>query len=473
MADLKNIKEGYQPPSDIELEKYVIGAIMVSREAMIQVIDMLSPDTFFYEDHKIIFTHIITLFKEGVHPDLLTLGIEVQKKSPQIQISYLAKLSSDVVSTSNIEFNARYLSELAIRRKLIIETSGVAQLGYDKGIDIFDLISTHESNIQNTIDFYTKAKIKTARELTAEALYDLEQSQKREEGITGVPTGFFELDKITSGWQKSDMIVVAARPGMGKTAFILSMAKNIAINFKIPIGIFSLEMSATQLIKRLIAVQCEINSSSIRAGKLSEAEFLKIHQSIQPLIDAPMYFDDSAGLSILDLKTKATRLKKQYGVQIIMIDYLQLMTSGNLNSGNREQEISSISRAIKMLAKELEMPIIALSQLSRSVEQRSDKRPMLSDLRESGAIEQDADLVTFLYRPEYYGQIQDENGESLIGKAEIIVAKHRNGSLDTATVKYISQFTKFENEQTNFMTQENIKPNTSFDEEQEADILPF
>lgn len=482
MADQKNIlpkvKDGFNPPSDIQLEEFILGSILNSKDRLIEVIDLLSPDTFFREENRIIFTHIINLFKEGIIPDLVNVSIQCNKFSPQITAVQLSKICSNH-SFTDIEYKARYLAELAIRRKMISETQQITSISFDLGLDIFETIEKHEQSIQETINQYTKSGIKSAYELTTEAIKDFDTMKNQNDGLTGVPSGFPDLDRITSGWQTPDLIIIAARPAMGKTAFILSMARNISVFFKKPIAIFSLEMSAVQLIKRMISVQTEVNSQSIRSGKLSDAEFLKIHQTIGPLVDAPLYFDDSANLTILDLKTKATRMKKQYNIEMIMIDYLQLMSSGT-NSGTREQEISAISRSLKMLAKELEIPIIALSQLSRAVETRGgDKRPVLSDLRESGSIEQDADIVAFIHRPEYYGIIVDENGESTIGTAELIIAKHRNGSLDTAKFKYIPQYTKFENLNSNIVTNfsnEDLKPNQSFDFDKpssNSDEIPF
>jgi replicative DNA helicase len=473
-SDVK-IPEGFVPPHNKELERYVLGAIMKSREAMIQIIDSLNLDVFYYEEHRIIFTHIINLFKLGVNPDLMNVSIECKKFSPEITNKFISEIYSEAMDLSDIEHKVRYLAELSIRRIMITQSSAVSRFSYDQGLDIFEIISDHEKAISESIEFHTKNSLSSSRQLIHEALNEMEKNMHRELGLTGVPTGFKQLDKITSGWQKSDLIIVAARPGMGKTAFVLSMARNMAIDFKIPTAIFSLEMSSVQLIKRLISVQTEVNSSSIRSGQLSDGEFQQIHEKIQPLSDAPIFIDDSASLTLLDLKSKAMRLKKEHGIKVIIIDYLQLMSSGNTNSGYREMEISAISRGLKVLAKELEIPVIALSQLSRSVESRGDKRPMLSDLRESGAIEQDADLVTFLYRPEYYGILFDENNESLIGTCEVIVAKHRNGSLDSAKLKYIAQYTKFDNLQADEYVQSstnNFRPNESFDNNP-SDEIPF
>ncbi len=282
-------------------------------------------------------------------------------------------------------------------------------------------------------------------DLVQEAMEEIEKASQNSDGVSGVPTGFTDLDRLTSGWQKSDMIVLAARPGMGKTAFVLSMAKNSAVQFGQGVAIFSLEMSSVQLTKRLMAMETGISSEKLRKGFTSQDDWDQLHGRINALSEAPIYIDDTPALSIFELRAKCRRLKMQHDIQLVIIDYLQLMTAGT-KGGNREQEISTISRSIKEIAKEISVPIIALSQLSRSVETRGgDKRPMLSDLRESGAIEQDADMVIFIYRPEYYGLIEDENGMPTEGVGEIIVAKHRNGSLDTVRLRFIKQLTKFDN----------------------------
>ncbi|NRA13188.1 MAG: replicative DNA helicase, partial [Crocinitomicaceae bacterium] len=302
------------------------------------------------------------------------------------------------------------------------------------------------------------------------------------DGISGVPTGFYALDKITAGFQRSDMIVIAARPAMGKTAFVLSLARNTAVDFGQGVAIFSLEMSAVQLVKRLIASETRIPAEKLRKGDLKEHEFQQLHTRISKLATAPLYIDDTPGISIFDLRAKCRRLKMQYDIQLVIIDYLQLMTAGgSKGQGNREQEISSISRSIKEIAKELNVPIIALSQLSRSVEQRGgDKKPILSDLRESGAIEQDADIVSFIYRPEYYGFLQDEDGNSNVGIGEIIIAKHRNGGLGSVRLRFIKEYARFDNIESDFgnipdgaqatlpsgnSNSDNLSGNDSFDEE--------
>jgi replicative DNA helicase len=280
-----------------------------------------------------------------------------------------------------------------------------------------------------------------------EAIEEIEKASQNSDGISGVPTGFYSLDKLTAGWQRSDMIVIAARPAMGKTAFVLSMARNTAVDHNMGVAIFSLEMSSVQLVKRLIASEARLSAEKLRKGDLADHEFQQLHSRIKKLSTAPIFIDDTPGISVFDLRAKCRRLKLQYDIDMVIIDYLQLMTAGgSKGQGNREQEISTISRSIKEIAKELNVPIIALSQLSRSVEQRGgDKRPVLSDLRESGAIEQDADIVSFIYRPEYYGFLQDEQGNSNAGVGEIIIAKHRNGALNNIRLRFIKEYARFDN----------------------------
>lgn len=471
-AEIEAVK-GLVPPHDEELENYILASIMTSKEAFLEVIDLLQPSTFYKPVNQQIFLCIIEIYKEGLHPDLLLVYNQSLKLAyKDISLIHLSKLSNAQMmyyGSPEHELKARILAELAIRRELIQQSNEILKNAYKMEFDVFDIVANNEQRINETVEYYTKSQLQSMEQLSTQVVKELEKPSPHTNGVTGVPTGIMEIDKITSGWQKSDMIIIAARPGMGKTAFIISMARNVAVTFKRPIAIFSLEMSAVQLTYRFIANQCEVNSETMRRRTVSEAEMLRIHQRVNPLITAPIFIDDSAGLSLLDFKTKLKRLIKQQKVEIAVIDYLQLMNTGGYGGGNREQEISAISRGIKELAKELNIPIIALSQLSRSVESRADKRPMLSDLRESGAIEQDADIVSFLYRPEYYGLIKDEEGRDIIGEAEFIIAKHRNGSMGTAKMKFIGQYTKFDNLNPIEYSQP-LTPNQDFDK---FDEVPF
>ena len=324
-------------------------------------------------------------------------------------------------------------------------SSETIKTAYEDTSDVLKMLDDAERNLFAIAEGNIRRNYESMSSLILKAIKEIEVASKQTQGITGVPSGFTELDRVTAGWQKSDLIIIAARPGMGKTAFVLSLTSNAAVKFNIPVAFFSLEMSSIQLVNRLISSQTEISSETIKKGQLADYQWEQLNNKIVPLTNAPIYIDDTPALSIFELRAKCRRLVAEKKVQLIIIDYMQLMVAGTDNrSGNREQEISTISRSLKAIAKELEVPIICLSQLSREVEKRgSVKRPQLSDLRESGAIEQDADMVMFIYRPEYYGLTEDESGMSTQNTAEIIVAKNRNGSLKTVNLKFIGQYTKF------------------------------
>ncbi|MFI5205115.1 MAG: replicative DNA helicase, partial [Flavobacteriales bacterium] len=371
---------------------------------------------------------------------------------------YITQLTNRVASSANIEYHARIIQQKYIQRELISISSETIKDAYEETSDVFDLLDKTESGLYRITQGNIRKDYRKMYELISEAIDEIEKSKQNTDGISGVPTGFIGLDRLTGGWQKSDMIVLAARPGMGKTAFVLSMARNAAVEFNRPVAVFSLEMSAIQLVNRLISSETGLTGDKLRRGNLAAHEFEQLHTRIKKLSEAPLFIDDTPALSIFELRAKCRRLKQQHNVEMIIIDYLQLMQAGNEGKGNREQEISAISRSIKTIAKELEVPIIALSQLSRQVETRGgDKRPMLSDLRESGAIEQDADIVAFIYRPEYYG-LTDMEGVSTVGMAEIIVAKHRNGRLDTVPLRFVSELSKFDNPQTDFSYKDEYSP---------------
>jgi len=359
----------------------------------------------------------------------------------------LVQLSQRVASSAHIEFHARIILQKFIQRSLIRISNEIIETAYKDSTDVFDLLDEAESKLYDVTQGNIKKSSETAQNLVLEAKKRIEDISKRE-GLSGVSTGFEKLDKLTSGWQPSDLIIIAARPGMGKTALTLSMARNIAVTKEIPVAFFSLEMSSVQLITRLISAETGLSSEKLRTGKLADHEWQQLNVKVTDLEKAPLYIDDTPSLSIFDLRAKARRLSSQHGIKLIIVDYLQLMTAGTNNkTGNREQEISTISRNLKALAKELDIPVIALSQLSRAVETRGGtKRPMLSDLRESGAIEQDADIVSFIYRPEYYNidEWDDEERTPSQGQAEFIVAKHRNGGLDNIRLKFVGHLGKFE-----------------------------
>ena len=445
-----NLEKGKIPPQALDLEEVVLGAMMIDKKGVDEVIDILSSDAFYKDAHKYIFEAIFQLF-EGSEPiDLLTVSTQLKKNS-KLDLAggdfYLISLTQKVSSSAHIEFHARIILQKFIQRSLIKISSEIIEDSYDETQDVFDLLDRAESKLYEVTQGNIKKSSETAQELVIQAKKKIEEISNKE-GLSGIPTGFTKLDKLTSGWQDSDLIIVAARPGMGKTALTLSMARNIAVTQNIPVAFFSLEMASVQLIMRLISSETGLSSEKLRTGKLEKHEWEQLNVKVKSLEKAPLFIDDTPSLSIFDLRAKARRLASQHGIRLIVIDYLQLMTGGSSHGGNREQEISMISRNLKALAKELSVPVIALSQLSRAVETRGgSKRPLLSDLRESGAIEQDADIVSFIYRPEYYkiDEWDDDERSPTEGQAEFIIAKHRNGGLENIRLKFIGHLGKFDN----------------------------
>lgn len=435
-------------PQAKELEEVVLGAMMVEKSAVNAVIDVLQPESFYVEAYGEVFRAIQTLFNNSEPIDLLTVTEQLRKdgKLDMLGGSHrVASLTSRVASSANVEFHARIIAQKHIQRELIRVSNAIIEKAYDETSDVFDLLDEAESKLFEVAEGNIRKSYESMSTVMRQALDDIEAARNNEDGVSGVPSGFHDLDKITGGWQRSDMIVLAARPGMGKTAFVLSMARNMAVDHDIPVAVFSLEMSAVQLVQRLISSETEINSDKFRKGNLEEHEYQQLHSRCGKLSKAPLFIDDTPGLNIFELRAKCRRLKAQHGIDMVIIDYLQLMSAGS-DKGNREQEISSISRSIKGIAKELDVPIIALSQLSRNVETRGgDKRPLLSDLRESGAIEQDADIVAFIYRAEYYGITEHPDGIDTAGLGELILAKHRHGALDTIKMKFVKNLAKFDN----------------------------
>lgn len=466
---------GRIPPQAIDLEQAVLGAMMLEKNAVTDTIDILSRESFYDPKHQYIFGVIKELFGTSRPIDILTVTDQL-KKNGELEAaggaSYVSQLTNRIASTAHVEYHARVISEKHIKRELIRMSSEVMKEAFDDTNDVFDVLNKAEGDLFQIAENNMGRSVNVMQNVVRQAIEEIEKAALNPDGISGVPTGFFALDKITAGWQKSDMIVIAARPAMGKTAFVLSMARNTAVDHGKGVAVFSLEMSSVQLVKRLIASETRLSAEKLRKGDLADHEFQQLHSRITKLATAPIYIDDTPGLSIFDLRAKCRRLKLQYNIEMVIIDYLQLMTAGgSKGQGNREQEISSISRSIKEIAKELNIPIIALSQLSRSVEQRGgDKRPVLSDLRESGAIEQDADIVSFIYRPEYYGFLQDENGNSNAGVGEIIIAKHRNGALENVRLRFIKEYARFDNFEgaSNFpepVGTNNLTANDSFDDQ--------
>lgn len=443
------VEGGKLPPQAVDLEEAVLGALMLEKNPVNDVIDVLKPESFYKEAHQKIYGAIMDLFGASEPIDILTVTNKLRSKGELDVVGgpyYISQLTNRVASTAHAETHARIIAQKYIMRELIRISGETIRNAYDETTDVFDLLDRAESELYGVAEGNIRKNYDSMSQIMKQAIDQIEQAQNREDGISGINSGFSELDRITSGWQRSDMIVLAARPGMGKTAFVLSMARNSAVQFNHPVAVFSLEMSSIQLVNRLIASETEISAEKLRKGNLEPHEYQQLHARIGALSKAPIFIDDTPALSIFELRAKARRLKQQHNIDLIIIDYLQLMTAGSSKGGNREQEISTISRSIKEIAKELNVPIIALSQLSRSVETRGgDKKPMLSDLRESGAIEQDADIVTFIYRPEYYGITEDENGNTTTGTGEIIIAKHRNGSLASVQLKFIAHLAKFAN----------------------------
>ena len=446
-----SLEKGKIPPQAVDLEEVVLGAMMIDKKGVDEVIDILHPDVFYKDAHRYIYEAIFTLFESSEPVDLLTVSAQLKKAGRLDQVGgdfYLIKLTQKVASSAHIEFHARIILQKYIQRSLIKISSEIIEDAYDDSSDVFDLLDNAEAKLYEVTQGNLKRSAETAQNLVIMAKKKIEEISNKE-GLSGIPSGFDKVDKLTSGWQPSDLIIIAARPGMGKTALTLSMARNMAVNSNIPVAFFSLEMSSVQLITRLISSETGLSSEKLRTGRLEKHEWEQLNVKVKSLEKAPLFIDDTPSLSIFDLRAKARRLVSQHKIRLIILDYLQLMTAGSSQKGgNREQEISTISRNLKALAKELDVPVIALSQLSRAVETRGgSKRPILSDLRESGAIEQDADIVSFIYRPEYYkiDEWDDEERTPTQGQAEFIVAKHRNGGLDNIRLKFIAQLGKFDN----------------------------
>ncbi len=445
----QNLEHGKLPPQAVDLEEAVLGALMLEKEAVNAAIDILQPKSFYKEIHQKIFSAIQDLFQRSEPVDILTVTNELKQRGELDLIGgpyYITQLTNRVASAANIEFHARIISQKYIQRELIRISSEIITDAYDETTDVFSLLDKAETNLFSVAEGNIRKNYETMSDLIRESIKKIEEAKNQESGVIGVASGFTALDRMTAGWQPSDLVIIAARPAMGKTSYVLSLARNAAVDFNIPVAFFSLEMSSIQLVTRLVSAESEISSEKLRSGNLRADEIQQIHTKIDGLAEAPIFIDDTAGLSIFELRAKARRLKSQHDIQLLIVDYLQLMTGGGDNkNGNREQEISMISRSLKSIAKELNIPVLALSQLSRAVETRGgDKRPQLSDLRESGSIEQDADMVQFIHRAEYYGLTEDEAGNSTTGMATIIIAKHRNGSVGDVKLKFVNHLAKFQ-----------------------------
>ncbi len=442
-ADVNKLVYGRIQPQAVPLEEAVLGAIMLDKDGLPSVIHVLKPETFYLPAHQEIYKVMFDLFQKSQPIDLLTVH-EALRKAEKIEMvggpSYLMELTNKVASSANVEYHAKIVAQKYIQRQLIKVSTDIIHDSFEDTKDVLDLLDEAERHLYEISDSNLSSEYKDIGNILIDVKNEIELSSQQGDALTGVTTGFSELDKMTNGWQKSDLMILAARPGMGKTAFALSLAKNAAEHGK-SIALFSLEMSKNQLVTRLISMEAELNSKQLRNGDLNELEWEKLNDAVEKLSNLNIFIDDTPALNIYELRAKSRRLKQQHDLDMIVIDYLQLMQAApGKNRGNREQEISSISRALKALAKELNIPVISLSQLSRAVESRAVKRPMLSDLRESGAIEQDADIVTFIYRPDYY---DNEDFDAPKGLTEIILAKHRNGGLGTVELKFVGEFVKF------------------------------
>ena len=441
---------GHLQPQAPELEQAVLGALMIEKDAYYQVSEILKPESFYERRHQIIYETVRRLNLEEKPVDMLTVTEALRSTNQLEEVGgpyYIAQLTGMVASSAHIEYHARIIAQKAMARELITYTSGIQQKAFDATQDIDELMQEAEGKLFTLSQENTKKDYTQIDPVIKDAYDMLQKAAARSDGMSGIPSGFHALDKMTAGWQDSDLVILAARPAMGKTAFALSMAKNIAVDQQIPVAMFSLEMSNVQLVNRVIVNVCEITGEKIKTGRLDKQEWSRLDSRITQLTGAPLYVDDTPSLSVFELRTKARRLVREHGVRLIMIDYLQLMNASGMNFGSRQEEVSTISRSLKGLAKELNIPILALSQLNRGVENRegSDKRPQLSDLRESGAIEQDADMVIFIHRPEYYKITTDENGRDLRGKAEIIIAKHRNGAVGNVLLTFRGEYARFQN----------------------------
>lgn len=435
------------PPQNIDAEQSVLGAILIENDAVYNAVEILGVDDFYKEAHRRIFLAMIDLSEKNEAIDLVTIT-EYLKKKNDLDIAggatYISQLSNAVPTAANIRYHAKIVHEKAILRNLIHTATEIVTRGYEDTRDVEELLDYAENSIFNISEKKIKPSFTAVKEIIKNSFEAIERLSEKKERVTGAPTGFLDLDLMTSGFQPADLIIVAGRPSMGKTAFCLSIAQHVGIEKGAPVAIFSLEMAKEQLVIRMLCSESRVDSHKLRSGFLSKSDWPRLTTAAGRLSEAPIFIDDSAGTSVLEMKAKARRLKAEHGLSLIVVDYLQLMSGRSDKrrggSDNREQEISEISRSLKALAKELSVPVIALSQLNRAVESRHDKRPMLADLRESGAIEQDADVILFIYRDEVYKQTEENKG-----LAEIIIGKQRNGPVGTVKLAFINSYTRFEN----------------------------
>jgi replicative DNA helicase len=430
------------PPHNLEAEQAVLGALMLDPQKGSTVFEILQSEDFYRDNHRSIYLVIRDIFEKGDPVDLVTVA-ENLRQAGRLEsiggIGTISQIAGSVPSAANVEHYARIVAEKSLLRQLIKMAGYIKEKGYDAGEEAFSLLEEAERLILEVSHRQTKEGFVSIRSILLKTFDKIEYLYSNKGNLTGVPSYFKELDRITSGWQPSDLIIIAGRPSMGKTALVLNMAQNAAVRSGIPIALFSLEMSKEQLVQRLLCSEAMVDQQRVRTGELLDSDWPKLTQAVGPLSEAPIYIDDTVGISLAELRSKARRLKMEQGLGLIIIDYLQLMTVGR-RAENRQQEVAQISRGLKGVARELSVPVIALSQLNRSVEQRQDKKPIMSDLLESGAIEADADVISFIYRDEYYNPDSEKKGI-----AEIIIAKHRNGPVGTVELGYLKEFTKFVN----------------------------
>lgn len=441
-------------PRATEVERAIIGALINDPRCFSDISDIITADSFYDERYAIIYRTIVAMNMNNESVDLLTItdrmisdGNIDKLDGPGRGILFVTKVCAESGSSTNIIYHAKIVAKKALARNIINFATKILDEAYEETSNVEEVLRTAEGDLFKLTQSEIKSEVEHISTSVNQAIDKIEKASSREDGLSGIPSGFTALDKITSGWQNTDLIIVAARPAMGKTAFVLSMCKNIAVDYNIPVGIFSLEMSKVQLANRMLSNVCEISGDVIKSGKLTMEEWIRLSDRAGYVKNAPIFTDDTANMSVFELKSKARKLVREHGVKIIMVDYLQLMNASGMQFNSREQEVSIISRSLKGLAKELNIPIIALAQLNRGVENRQgdNKRPMLSDLRESGSIEQDADMVCFLHRPEYYKIFQDADGNDMRGIAEVIVAKHRSGSVGDVKLKFKGEYVRFQN----------------------------
>ncbi len=441
------------PPQAVEIEESILGGMLIENDAASTALELLKPEDFYKKAHRHIFEVMLRLYEKNNPLDLITVENELRDQKLLEECGgpgYLSQLTRSVSSAANIEYHAQIVAEKAIKRNLISKFTEVVSESYDSTTDPFELLDKAERYLFELSNSNKRAGARSINDILKKTLGRLEELRSKPDGVTGVPSGT-DVDDYTAGWQKGDLIIIAARPSMGKTAFVLTVARNAALypdpDKNAAVALFSLEMSDHQLVQRLLTMEARVNAQSARTGRLSPDEFQQLIQGAGRLFPARIFIDDTPGITLMEMRSKCRRLKAEHDIGMVIVDYLQLMRgSSNDRNSNREQEIAAISRGLKALAKELDVPVIALAQLSRAVETRGgSKRPMLSDLRESGSIEQDADVVIFLYRPEYYNIMTDEEGRSTQGIGEIIIGKQRNGPVGTKRLQFIKEYARFEN----------------------------